>query len=149
MMKGSGVTNGSNNCGFTGFNCLFVSETFGKMSKAKQKGTLAETAVVQYLKQFFPLVERRTLNGQYDKGDIAGVPCFAVEVKNQRSYKIPEWMQETERERINSGEPNAVLVIKPNKVGVTQVGKWWAVMPLEQIASMIHELEILRAQKSD
>jgi hypothetical protein len=58
-------------------------------------------------------------------------------------------MAETERERINAGEPNAVLIIKPNKVGVTKVGNWWAVMPLEQIASILHELEELRAQKSN
>lgn len=118
------------------------------MSKQKQKGTLAETAVVNYLKKFFPLVERRTLNGQYDKGDIAGVPKFVLEVKNQKTYKIPEWMSETEAERINAGEPNALLIIKPNKIGVTQVEKWWAVLSLEQVVSLIAELETLRARNS-
>lgn len=118
------------------------------MSKQKQKGTLAETAIVNYLKGFFPKVERRTLNGQYDKGDIAGVPNFVLEVKNQKTYKIPEWMAETEAERINAGEPNAILIIKPNKIGVTQVHKWWAVMPIEQVVNLIVELETLRAQNS-
>jgi hypothetical protein len=117
------------------------------MSKSKQKGTLAETAVVDYLKQFWKHVERRALAGKNDKGDIAGVPNTTIEVKNHKSYKIPEWMAETEQERTNAGSQYGILVIKPNKVGVTQVEKWWAVLPLEQIAGLVAELERLRASK--
>ena len=119
------------------------------MSKSKQKGTLAETAVVQFLKDFFPNVERRVLYGKNDKGDVAGVPSFVVEIKNQKTYKISEWMEETEQERLNAGEPFGVLIVKPNRVGVTSVGKWWGILPLDQIASIIHELEKLRAQKTE
>jgi len=72
------------------------------LSKAKQKGTLAETAVADYLRQTFPAVERRALAGVNDKGDVAGVPGCVIEVKNQRSYKIHDWMKETETERINA-----------------------------------------------
>ena len=43
------------------------------MSKSKQKGTFAETAIVEYLKQFWSNVERRALSGSNDKGDIANV----------------------------------------------------------------------------
>jgi hypothetical protein len=56
------------------------------MSKSKQKGTLAETAVAQYLKQFWSNVERRALAGINDKGDISGVHDFVIEIKNQKSY---------------------------------------------------------------
>jgi len=73
------------------------------MSKSKQKGTLAETAVANFFKQTFPAVERRALSGTQDKGDLANVPNSVVEVKNQRTYKIHEWMKETETERINAG----------------------------------------------
>lgn len=118
------------------------------MSKAKQKGTLAETAVADYLKQTFPAVERRTLSGKNDKGDIAGVPGCVVEVKNQRSYKIHEWMKETEIERINAGEELGVLVIKPNGVGVANVDKWWAVVSLDTITALIEELRVKRLQSS-
>jgi hypothetical protein len=118
------------------------------MSKSKQKGTLAETAVADYLRQTFPAVERRALAGINDKGDISNVPFTAVEVKNQRSYKIHEWMKETEIERINAGEELGVLVIKPNGVGVANVDKWWCVVSLETITALIEELRVKRLQSS-
>ena len=118
------------------------------MSKAKQKGTLAETAVADFLKQTFTAVERRTLSGKNDRGDIAGVPGCVVEVKNQRSYKIHEWMKETETERINASAELGVLVIKPNGVGVSKVGEWWAVVSLETITKLIEELESVKRLQS-
>lgn len=111
------------------------------MSKAKQKGTLAETAVADFFKQTFPTVERRALSGTQDKGDIAGVPGSVIEVKNQRTYKIQEWMRETETERINAGATLGILVIKPVGVGVANVNHWWAVVSLETITKLIKDLE--------
>jgi hypothetical protein len=118
-----------------------------QMSKSKQKGTMAETAVVQYLKQFWPNVERRALQGSKDTGDIAGIPNVIIEIKNHKNYKIPEWIKETEQERENAGVPYGILIVKPNRVGTTKVGEWWAILPAEQIASMISELERLRSQQ--
>ena len=109
------------------------------MSRSKQKGTMAETAVAEYLRQFWPLVERRTLGGQFDKGDIAGVPNTVIEVKNQRSYKISEWLKETAIETINAEAALGVLVIKPNGVGVSRVEDWWAVVPLSTIVKLIKD----------
>jgi len=55
------------------------------MSKAKAKGTSAETAVVKYLiDNGFPYAERRALNGALDLGDITGTPALAWEVKNHK-----------------------------------------------------------------
>ena len=119
------------------------------MSKSKQKGTFAESAIVDYLKQFWSNVERRALSGSNDKGDIANVPNAVIEIKNQKSYKIPEWIKETEPERINAGTPYGVLVVKPNKVGITKIDQWWAIMPLEQIVSLLLEFEKLQSHKSD
>jgi hypothetical protein len=116
------------------------------MSKSKQKGTLAETAVAEYLKQTFPKVERRALAGVNDKGDISNVPFSVVEVKNQRSYKIHEWMKETELERSNALEELGILVIKPNGIGVSKVKDWWAVVPLSSITALIEELRVKRLQ---
>jgi hypothetical protein len=118
------------------------------MSKSKKKGTLAETAVADYLRQTFPAVERRALQGKFDTGDIAGVPNCVVEVKNQRSYKIHEWMKETETERVNAAANLGVLVIKPNGVGVSNVDKWWAVVSLETITRLIEELESAKRLQS-
>ena len=140
-MKESGVTDGSNYYRYASCDYVFTCEVACSMSKSKQKGTLAETAVADFLQQTFPAVERRTLSGKNDKGDIAGVPGCVVEVKNQRSYKIHEWMKETETERINANADVGVLVIKPNGVGVANVDKWWAVVSLETITRLIKELE--------
>ena len=118
------------------------------MSKSKQKGTLAETAVADFLRQTFPAVERRTLSGANDKGDIAGVPNCVFEVKNQRSYKIHEWMKETETERINAKADLGILVIKPNGVGVANTNQWWAVVSLEAITKLIEELESAKRLQS-
>jgi len=118
------------------------------MSKSKQKGTLAETAVADYLRQTFPAVERRALAGVNDKGDLSNVPFSVVEVKNQRSYKIHQWIKETEIERINAGKELGVLVIKPNGVGVANVNKWWAVVSLDTITALIEELRVKRLQSS-
>lgn len=139
-MKELGVTDGSNNCWYA--NCHYVpfSKTFSKMSKSKQKGTLAETAVAEYFKQTFPAVERRTLSGKYDKGDISGVPGAVVEVKNQKTYKLSEWMKETETERVNAKEAFGILVVKPNGVGVSRTGDWWAIVTLETITKLLNQV---------
>jgi hypothetical protein len=109
------------------------------MSKAKQKGTMAETAVAEFLKQTWPAVERRTLGGANDKGDIAGVPNGVVEVKNQGTYKISEWLKETEAERRNAGVDYGILVIKPKGVGVSKTDQWWAVVSLATITELVEQ----------
>jgi hypothetical protein len=109
------------------------------VSRAKQKGTMAETAVVEFLKKTWPAVERRTLGGKNDKGDIAGVPNSVVEVKNQKSYKISEWLRETETEKANAGVDYGILVIKPNGVGVSKTDQWWAVVSLATITELVEQ----------
>jgi len=118
------------------------------MSKAKQKGTLAETAVADYLRKTFPNVERRSLSGKNDKGDIAGVPNSVIEVKNHKTYKLAEWMKETEIERMNAKAELGILVVKPNRVGVSQVNQWWALIPLEIITQLIKEFESAKRLQS-
>lgn len=107
------------------------------MSRSKQKGTLAETAVAQYLQSTWSTVERRALSGLNDKGDIAGIPNIVVEVKNQKTYKIKEWLKETETERINAQADFGILVIKPNGVGVSKMDDWWSVLPLVDIVKLL------------
>lgn len=111
------------------------------MSRAKQKGTLAETAVAEYLQTIWPTVERRVQSGANDKGDIAGVPNTVVEVKNQATYKISEWLRETETERQNAKADLGLLVIKPKGVGVSKIDQWWCVVDLATIAKLIKRLE--------
>ena len=115
------------------------------MSKAKQKGTAAETAVVRFLQgQGFPLAERRALGGGssgQDLGDITGIPMLCMEVKNHATYKIPAWIKETETERINARADYGILIVKPNGVGMTpdKVGQWWGIMPMAQMMNLIRD----------
>jgi hypothetical protein len=109
------------------------------MSKSKQKGTLAETAVADLLKKVWPMVERRALAGVNDKGDIAGIPKIVIEVKNQKSYKISEWLKETSQERLNAEADYGILVIKPNGLGVSRVEDWWTVLPLRDLVSLLRQ----------
>ena len=115
----------------------FVWVTLRRMSRSKQKGTLAESAIVNYLRQFWSTVERRALSGINDKGDIAGIPKIAIEVKNQKSYKIHEWIKETKQEQINAEADFGILVIKPNGIGVSKVDQWWAVLTLDDLVQLL------------
>ena len=115
------------------------------MSKAKQKGTAAETAVVRFLQgQGFPLAERRALGGGssgQDLGDITGIPMLCMEVKNHATYKIPAWLKETETERQNAKADYAILIVKPNGIGMTpdKVGQWWGIMPMQQMMNLLRD----------
>ena len=111
------------------------------MSKAKQKGTSAETAFVnaECVTEVFPHVERRTLSGSADQGDVAGMIGICVEIKNHASYKFPEWMRETEVERVNAKADYGILVVKPNGVGLGSVDKWWAVMPVGAMMKLLSD----------
>jgi Holliday junction resolvase len=115
------------------------------VSKAKQKGTAAETALVRFLQgQGFPGAERRALGGGgagEDLGDITGIPALCMEVKNHATYKIPAWLKETEIERINAKADFGILVVKPNKVGMTpdKVGQWWGIMPMQMMMDLLRE----------
>lgn len=104
------------------------------MSASKAKGTAAETAVVNFMKTLghWPYVERRALSGANDRGDIAGIPEFVVEVKAGNRLCIPEWMAETEAERVRDVARFGLLVVKPKGVGLGRVGDWWAIKPLWQ-----------------
>jgi len=108
------------------------------MSKAKAKGTAAETAVVKYLQGAgFPNAERRALSGANDLGDITGIPCLCMEVKSQKSYTIPKWMEETKTETKNASADFGFLIIKPNGVGLGSVGDWWAVLSVSAAIDLL------------
>lgn len=113
------------------------------MSKAKQKGTAAETALVRFLREHgFPGAERKALGGGSfgeDLGDITGTPCLAWEVKNHKSYKIPAWLEETAIETKNARADFGILAVKPNGVGITNAGKWWAIMTMEDMTKLLRE----------
>ena len=111
------------------------------MSKSKQIGTLAETAVVRYLREHgFGMAERRALRGADDAGDITGTPGICWEIKGGQAAKIASqaqvdaWLSDTDREAINSGSRIGILVMQRAGYGPLRCGQWWAVTHYGSIA---------------
>jgi hypothetical protein len=98
---------------------------------SKQKGTAAETAVVRYARTAgFPLADRLTLSGAYDRGDVSLTIGVIVEVKAGGQAKtaskgqIEAWLEETERERVNARADIALLVKQRTGFGTARVDQW-------------------------
>lgn len=108
------------------------------MNRSKAKGTSAESAVVQYLQTMgFTHAERRTLNGAYDRGDIAGIPGVVIEVKNCARQELAAWVAEAERERDNDRSNLGVVWHKLR--GKAHPSKWFVTMSGEQFVSLLRE----------
>lgn len=111
------------------------------MSKSKQKGTAAETAVVKYLKaNGFPKAERRALQGNLDKGDISGIDDVVFEVKDHKKMELSGWVKELEVEVDNADAITGAVIHK--RKGTTDVGEWYATMPVYMFLSLIRELNV-------
>ena len=93
------------------------------MSAARRKGTAAETAVVQFLRRWWPHTERRALNGQHDRGDIAGLPGVVLEVKAAKTITLAAWTDELTTEIANDNADIGWLVIK--RRGTTNPANWY------------------------
>lgn len=108
------------------------------MSKSKQKGTQAETAVVNWLQsKGRKHVERRALNGVLDRGDIAGIPGVVFEVKNHARMELSAWVAELEIEMRNDKADTGAVIHK--KKGTTDVGRWYATMPVSVWFKLLEE----------
>lgn len=108
------------------------------MSKSKQKGTAAETAVVKYLRENgFPYAERRALTGNYDKGDITGCGPIVFEVKNHKAMDLAGWIAELRAEIANAEAMTGTVVAK--KRGTTFPGDWYAIMPFGLLVELLKE----------
>lgn len=106
------------------------------MTRPKDIGTAAETAVVRFLRTAgFPHAERRALHGAVDLGDITGTPGVCWEVKGGDAARrasdgrVAAWLGETERERAAAAADVGVLVMQRAGVGPGNAGRWWAVAP--------------------
>jgi Holliday junction resolvase len=94
------------------------------VSKAKQKGTAAETAVVRYLREVgWPYAERLALSGNKDRGDVTGLPGIVVEVKACKTWDLAGWIKELQAEMKNAGADIGVLVVK--RKGFTDPADWY------------------------
>lgn len=108
------------------------------MSKAKAKGTAAETAVVKFLRDNgFPYAERRALHGTADKGDITGCGPVVFEVKNHAKLDLAGWVKELEVEVDNAEAASGCVVAK--KRGTTNPGEWYAVLPFDWMVALLKQ----------
>lgn len=108
------------------------------MSKAKQKGTAAETAVVRYLRDNgFIHAERRALHGTLDKGDITGCGPIVFEVKDHKTITLSAWLKELHDEIVNANANTGAVVAK--RRGTTNPGDWYAVMPVSGLVKLLKE----------
>lgn len=118
------------------------------MSRAKAKGTLMESKVVEYLRAFFDdaekTIHRATLHGTRDVGDIHGLKHrgkpIVLEVKNCRKFEPKEWLRQAERERGNADATYGVVVFHVNGIGLeANMGQQGVLMSLETFCKMIGE----------
>ena len=83
----------------------------------KAKGTDAENRAITFLSRWWPSVERRAQAGAKDRGDVAGAP-YCIEVKNHKSWRAFEWLDEIKVETKNSGdEYGFILARRPHHQG--------------------------------
>lgn len=105
---------------------------------SKAKGRMWEAALCAYLNgQGFANVERRRLNGINDRGDIAGFPGLVIEAKHAKTYALPEWVREADREARNDNAPLGVVWARQN--GVPDPGHGFVVMSGESFTKILRD----------
>lgn len=99
------------------------------MSANKDKGTKAETAVVKLMREMgWPYVERRSLQGENDRGDITGIIGVVMEVKAEATPSFGVYQREALTEAANDGGSIPIVVWKKPFKGVR---KWVSMIPLD------------------
>lgn len=104
----------------------------------KSKGNNYESAVVEVFRKYGFLQAARTLAGSADdRGDMSGVPNFVGQMKNHKSYKFGEWMNEAKKQAENASVTRYAVIAK--RKGVGDVEESFAVIPLWLLCELLHE----------
>lgn len=114
-------------------------------ASAKAAGSTFERQIADYLKIALrdSRIDRRVRTGAKDKGDIANVRTVqggrvTLELKNYGGqFKVTEWLNEVERERINDDNAEFGVVIAKRR-GTTSPDKQVAFMTVETLAQLIN-----------
>jgi hypothetical protein len=105
---------------------------------SKAKGTRFESEVVEYLvRHGFPAAERRALHGNTDKGDVAGMADWTLELKSEARLNLAGYMAEVQAEAANTGTPWYAAIVKRRGKGAAGA---YVVMPLDLFAILAHRL---------
>ncbi len=106
------------------------------MSRARAKGTAAETALRDWLQRNgHSYAERLALGGTNDRGDITGIPGVVLEVKNCKTFDLAGWLDELAVEMANADVSVGAVVAK--RRGTTDRARWYAVMPVEVLNRLL------------
>jgi hypothetical protein len=107
-------------------------------SPSKRKGSAFELEIVKYLNDAgWPYAERRLAGDQYDKGDITGTPAVVWECKNQKTFKLAEWVDELTVEMRTAKAPVGAVIHK--RRGTTSAADYYATLPLSVYCQLLKE----------
>lgn len=105
------------------------------MNAARRKGSAFEAQVVHYLVEHgFPDCERRVMGGSRDRGDVAGIPAWTLELKATRQLDLAGALREAEVEAAHAGTSRYAAVLKRR---MRPVGDAYVVVPLSIFAELI------------
>lgn len=113
------------------------------MSKERRKGSSFEQQTVDYLARVLEdrRIERRTMGGTNDRGDVSGVFIrgrrAVIECKNCKRMELAQWLDEAEEERANDDAEFAIVVHKRRGCGEKSFGGNYATMSLETLAAIM------------
>ena len=109
------------------------------MTRAKQKGTAWEAAVVLFLNDAGIRAYRPAQSGTRDVGDIHGVSPFVIQAKAWADWQsaIREGLDGVQLQVRNAGETYGVAVVKRARKPAAEA---YAVMRLEDLAALILQL---------
>ena len=101
---------------------------------AKRKGSAWELAVARYMG-----AERQYGAGRHDDvGDINGVPEWALECKDAKTFNLPGWVDEAIVEAANAHKPYGAVVIKRPRHAVSD---GYVLMPLFQFRQLLEDYQ--------
>lgn len=109
------------------------------MSRQKAKGTAAEVAVRDFLREVgYPMAERLPTEGSKDRGDITGIdPGLVIEVKSLKEITLGSIIEEVAAEKVNAGADVGVAWIKRRMKG--NPADWYVVMTGLDFVKLLHE----------
>lgn len=113
-------------------------------ASAKSAGTRFETIIANHMADALDddRIERRTRNGNKDRGDVGGVRTafgerVVVEVKDTAKITLGTWMNEVETEKGNDDAPVGVVVHKRIRYGATRAGGSYVTMTLDDFLRIL------------
>jgi len=107
------------------------------MSKSKAKGTAFERLIADYLAQYWEHADRAPLTGNKDRGDISGTPGLVWELKNAKTLRLSEWLEEAQTERINANAEHGILVVK--RRGHGRPAEQYAILELSDLIHLLKD----------